>query len=102
MMYLPFDFFEDGSQCSAEVVLPNMPLRGRATSVMPFAAPCVLEVGAENVRNVRSREVDSEVDRLLSRRITDIDLVSTGNTLESAIHEDLKTGLGDPHRDDPG
>jgi hypothetical protein len=36
MMYEPFDFFEDGSQCSAEVVLPNMPLRGRATSVMPL------------------------------------------------------------------
>jgi hypothetical protein len=32
MMYLPFDSFEVGSQCSAEVVLPNMPLRGRTTS----------------------------------------------------------------------
>jgi hypothetical protein len=32
-MYEPFDSFEVGSQCSAEVVLPNMPLRGRATSL---------------------------------------------------------------------
>jgi len=32
MMVVPFDFIEDGSQCSAEVVLPNMPLRGRTTS----------------------------------------------------------------------
>ena len=34
MMCLPFDLFEVGSQCSAEVVHPNMPLRGWITSLV--------------------------------------------------------------------
>jgi len=32
MMSPPFDLFGGVSQCSAEVVFPNMPLRGWATS----------------------------------------------------------------------
>jgi len=36
-MSAPFDFIGGVSQCSAEVVFPNMPLRGWTTSKWHFA-----------------------------------------------------------------
>jgi len=80
-MHRPFDSFEVGSQCSAEVVLPNMPLRGRTTSKKRIAV---------NIRVSPQRHVVGRHE--VARRLSDTDAIIPWNELKAAEEVSLETG----------
>ena len=82
MMSGPFEnSFEVGSQCSAEVVLPNMPLRGWATSLVQFGDHVVIDLAPR-----RSTQC---LARLRDERAGQVEAVTAAQTFTPRSDDDF-------------
>jgi len=75
-----------------------MPLRGRATSVMPLnLSHC--QIGRSECLRCSLGDLDIEVDPRITRGISHVDLVSVRNILKFTILVGPKVGHGERHFD---